>query len=420
MVLKKREPKIGRAIDPLGNPSESVAKAHALLKQAVEKSYQVPNDVVVAITDAHHSVSQNNGGFTDAELETRFWNAYGLLSSIKPVEMARRRYKSWFYVLLVMLLGFQLYYLAGSLINKRLSDIEAEWQRPPTPLAQAAASQAAPSQPAAAAPAPVDSAALADAWAQLRRRATTKANYVLGAAMMPWFTEFPADPPRPADTAAADAPRRVFSADIELAARNYMKMKGELEVVLCSLSGYILPLLYGALGAFAFILRKLSDPVGKLTYAYDTRVSYTLRVHIGALGGLAVGWFINGNSPISGLGGSAASGLVALSPLALAFVAGYGSDLLFTALDKVVAAFSPLPASQAVQKTETTFGGMTVTTETQREARVASGAVSAPVLPEPEATPEPGKTAEPAHVKPAEHPKTAEHVKPHEPRPKAA
>src|SRR3954464_3306962 len=83
LVLKKKEPKLGRDIDPLGNPSESVAKAHALLKRAVEKSVQVPSDVVAAVTDAHHSIART-GGFTDAELETRFWNAYGLPSRIKP------------------------------------------------------------------------------------------------------------------------------------------------------------------------------------------------------------------------------------------------------------------------------------------------------------------------------------------------
>lgn len=385
--------KISSRVDPLESPGDAVTTAHVLMKDAVVKSFQVPSDVVAAVTDARHSIDQT-GGFTDAELETRFWNAYGLLSSIGPVEAARRRYKGWFYVLLVMLLSFQLYYLAGSLISKRLTDVEAEWQHP-TPAILSASSP----QPLAAEAMKVDpvstDAPSPDAWGQLRRRATTKANYALGTSLMPWFKEFKDEQAATIDAGANDARSTIrmpplFPAAVERDARNYMKMKGEIEVVLCSLSGYILPLLYGALGAFAFILRKLSDPVGKLTYAYDTRVSYTLRVHIGALGGLAVGWFINGNAPLSGLGGSAASGLIALSPLALAFAAGYASDLLFTALDKVVAAFSPLPASQASVRTEATFGGMTVTTETQREARVASGSIATAVLPSPDAKPDAG------------------------------
>jgi hypothetical protein len=158
-----------------------------------------------------------------------------------------------------------------------------------------------------------------------------------------------------------------------------------------ALSLYVLPLLYGLLGAFAFVLRKLSDPVGKLTYAHDTRVSYTLRLHIGALSGLAVGWFINGNTP--------SSGLTALSPLALAFAAGFGSDLLFTALDKVISAFSPLMSSQnAAVHTEATFGGMTVTNDAQRDTRVAGGSVPVPHQADQGLKPdiEPDKRAEPA------------------------
>ena len=385
---RRKQPNTNLTVDPLGNPRRAVSEAHSLLQCAVAKSFQVPNDVVVAITDAHHSVT-DTGGFADAELETRFWNAYGLLSSIRPVEVARRRYKVQFYALLGVLLICQLYYLAGSLVSKRLSDVEAEWRNLPVAAQASGSSQS-------------------EEWANLRRRATAQANYALAIHLLPFFRPFQENELNFNEVANDD--QHHIRPEIQKFTRDYMKLKGELEVVLCSLAGYILPLLYGALGAFAFILRKLSDPVGKLSYAYDTRVSYTLRVHIGALGGLAVGWFINGNSPISSFGGSAASGLVALSPLALAFAAGYASDLLFAALDKVVAAFSPLPSSQTSLRTEATFGGMTVTTEMQREARVAGGTASAPLEPEQDTRhrTEPAKGVE-RHF-----------VKTHEPRTRAA
>lgn len=396
-VLKKtKEPQADTDLDRPGDLVEAVSKAHGLMKRAVEKSVQVPSDVVAAVTDAQHSVALT-GSFADAESETRFWNAYGLLSSIRPVEQDRTRYKRLFYWLLGALLIGQLYYLAGSLVSKRLADVEAEWRSLPAaaqPLAAGAATAANPS----------------DGWAQLRRRVTAQANYVLASHLLPFFKPF-RDDELPFDAQEVTYfEGHHIPVGLQKFSRDYTKLKGELEVVLCALSGYILPLLYGALGAFAFILRKLSDPVGKLTYAYDTRVSYALRVHIGALGGLAVGWFINGNSPITGLGGSASSGLVALSPLALAFVAGYASDLLFTALDKVVAAFSPLPAQQASVRTEATFGGMTVTTETQREARVAGGAVAVPVLQGQDVKPDagPAKPSEPDPAKVIEpHPRAA-------------
>src|SRR3954466_15814246 len=108
-------------------------------------------------------------------------------------------------------------------------------------------------------------------------------------------------------------------------------IRGKLDLLLYFLSGYLLPMLYGVLGACAFVLRNLSDEIDKLTYANDTRVRYSLRLNIGLLSGLAVGWFIK---PTAG-----DATLVTLSPVALAFIAGYGSDLFFVFLDKIVQAF---------------------------------------------------------------------------------
>jgi hypothetical protein len=51
---------------------------------------------------------------------------------------------------------------------------------------------------------------------------------------------------------------------------------------------------------------------------------------VGVLGGLAIGWFFKPSG----------EGVGSLSPLALAFVAGYSVDLLFTAMDRIVGAFT--------------------------------------------------------------------------------
>ena len=108
--------------------------------------------------------------------------------------------------------------------------------------------------------------------------------------------------------------------------------RGKLDLLFVFLSGYLLPMLYGLLGACAFVLRQLSE-VDKPTYVHDARVSYSLPLNIGLLSGLAVGWFIKP--------GSGDAGLANLSPLALAFVAGYGSDLFFAFLNKIIEAFAP-------------------------------------------------------------------------------
>src|ERR1700680_5228090 len=61
-------------------------------------------------------------------------------------------------------------------------------------------------------------------------------------------------------------------------------------------------------------------------------------MRLGVIAGLAIGWFFAPDNKSTG------AGLSALSPLALAFVAGYSVDLLFTAMDRLVAAFSgPAP-----------------------------------------------------------------------------
>lgn len=98
------------------------------------------------------------------------------------------------------------------------------------------------------------------------------------------------------------------------------------------MSSYILPLFYGLLGAYAFILRTLSKEIASITFSSSSRVQLSLRWPLGMLAGIAVGWFFNDET--------LPKGLEPLQPLALAFLAGYGVELLFTGLDKLIHAFT--------------------------------------------------------------------------------
>ena len=159
-----------------------------------------------------------------------------------------------------------------------------------------------------------------------------------------------------ADQVAASAtPERITAANL--------LVRGKLDMLLVFLSGFVLPMLYGLLGACAFVLRQLSDEIDKLTYAHDARVRYSLRLNIGLLSGLAVGWFIKP--------GSGDATLISLSPLALAFIAGYGSDLFFVALDKVVQAFSPASGAGSKTVKEVVTGGIVTTSTRSEEVHVA-------------------------------------------------
>jgi hypothetical protein len=97
------------------------------------------------------------------------------------------------------------------------------------------------------------------------------------------------------------------------------------------LSQYVLPLLYGLLGSLAYILRTLSREIHNVTFTRGSEIRYSLRWPLGMLGGVTVGLFFD---PAD------LTGFAAITPLGLAFLAGYGVELLFTGLDRMVSAFT--------------------------------------------------------------------------------
>lgn len=97
------------------------------------------------------------------------------------------------------------------------------------------------------------------------------------------------------------------------------------------LNQYLLPLLYGLLGSLAYILRTLSTEIQQVTFTGASRTRYSLRWPLGMLGGVTVGLFFDPSKMPS---------FESLTPLAIAFLAGYGVEVLFTGLDRLVSAFT--------------------------------------------------------------------------------
>lgn len=102
--------------------------------------------------------------------------------------------------------------------------------------------------------------------------------------------------------------------------------------ILESLSKYLLPLLYGLLGACVYVLRTLSQEIKNLVYTVESDIRFQLRIYLGALAGLAIGWFVTEQS--------APGVLQSVTPIALAFVAGYSVELMFSVMDTIIDAFS--------------------------------------------------------------------------------
>ncbi|MDW6093859.1 hypothetical protein [Vibrio rhizosphaerae] len=95
--------------------------------------------------------------------------------------------------------------------------------------------------------------------------------------------------------------------------------------VLQMLQNYILPLMYGLLGAFIFVLRSLLQQIRTLTYTASREIGYRLRLTLGCLAGMITGWLLKPEV-----------GTMTLSPMALAFIAGYSIEVLFSALDMII------------------------------------------------------------------------------------
>lgn len=95
---------------------------------------------------------------------------------------------------------------------------------------------------------------------------------------------------------------------------------------------YLLPLLYGWLGACLYVLRMLAQDIKTLAYTPEQDMIYRLRLYMGTLAGLIVVWFL----PLA----QAEPNIKSLSIFAVALLVGYSVDLLFSLMDRIIAAFT--------------------------------------------------------------------------------
>jgi len=99
-----------------------------------------------------------------------------------------------------------------------------------------------------------------------------------------------------------------------------------------TLSKFILPLMYGLLGAALFVLRSLSQDVKTYTFSSDRLTLYRMRLYIGTLLGFVASWFLPHSEDMSAFKN--------LGPYIVSLLAGYSVDIVFSLMDKLLSTFS--------------------------------------------------------------------------------
>ncbi|HEX7028621.1 MAG TPA: hypothetical protein VF268_15370 [Gammaproteobacteria bacterium] len=110
--------------------------------------------------------------------------------------------------------------------------------------------------------------------------------------------------------------------------------------VLNLLHDYLLPMLYGCLGAFAMVLRAICNSIKSETFSGSYALDYNLRITLGAVSGMASGLFMGDNTLLNGGG---------FSMMLIAFIVGYNVDVLFALIDNAAGRLIPKGKDEAVQ-----------------------------------------------------------------------
>jgi hypothetical protein len=95
---------------------------------------------------------------------------------------------------------------------------------------------------------------------------------------------------------------------------------------LSSFYSALVPCLLGAIGACTYVLRMMTQQIANFTFSSTSPIRHLVRIALGALAGVAIG-----------LGGIATNS--GLSAAALAFVAGYAVEPVFSTLDSIAEKF---------------------------------------------------------------------------------
>lgn len=112
--------------------------------------------------------------------------------------------------------------------------------------------------------------------------------------------------------------------------RQFRALVQQAEFAIQILQNFILPLLYGCLGAALFVLRSLAADVREYTFDMERKIGYSLRIYMGTLCGLVIGWLVP-DAKVHEAG---------MTQYALSILGGYSVDIVFGLMDKIILSLS--------------------------------------------------------------------------------
>lgn len=336
-------------------------EADTLLRFAAERVTDLNPDLSLAVSESRAALE---GGLWSPQIAQRFWTAYAKLCGlIRPVttdclaEGSRRvsafRWVPWkraeeitvaerssahylriMIVLLLMILPLQLYVWIGTNLSKKVDALFAETRGKIAQLARDSNElrAAMPAQERTGTQAPDERTAV------IKRRAeqfdTPMERILDSVALLEKLTTFAREPTVQSPVELINRLAAEGVGPAELAVRRFELLQTESGAIIENanlltgvIGSFVLPILFGVIGAVAYIIRSISDEIRNVTFSATSPIRHVMRVALGALAGIVVGLF-------GGL-----SNQLSLSPLAIAFLAGYGAEAVFSMFDGLIQKF---------------------------------------------------------------------------------
>ncbi len=352
---------------PQCSTSEAAAidNSGPLLLFAAQHVENLDPDLSLAVAEAR--VAQEQGAWTP-QISQRFWTAYAKLCDlIKPTaieclavaqpNIAHRKwlglgavekvslavrtsglYSTVLIVLLIPLLLIQLYVWICTTQSKHIDDLMPQYKAQLSALndeytklgaatANIKSENWTPDQVASAAKISTDAAALNEQGENIRYSASLLGENFLGQAASLF-----AAPQRNA-AAATQSDKQWYEDYHEAASRvdNLLsivpKVQARTNLIVGIFLSFVLPVLFATIGAIAYVIRAISDQITQTTFSPTSPIRHVMRVILGALAGVVVGLFNGLTTQFS------------LPPLAIAFLAGYGVEAVFSMFDGLIKKF---------------------------------------------------------------------------------